>query len=126
MRAYATHPSSEKHIFHIRNLHMGHLAKAFALRDAPNSVKAAKIFKPTKQTHHSPKKQRSTKVKGEGKPAGPIKEWDRDHSGDAEKRMQAIVRAQGRLTKKGGFMVSTGASQFQVPGGADLERLINR
>ena len=125
MRAYATHPSSEKHIFHIRNLHMGHLAKAFALRDAPNSVKATNTFKSTKQTHHTPKKQRSN-VNGERKRAGLIKEWDRDHSGDAEKRMQAIVRAQGRLTKKGGFMVSTGASQFQVAGGADLERLVNR
>jgi ATP-dependent RNA helicase DDX31/DBP7 len=121
MRAYATHPSSEKHIFHIRNLHMGHLAKAFALRDAPNLVK----FKSTKQTGHSHQKKRST-VNGEGKPAGLIKEWDRDHSGDAEKRMQAIVRAQGRLTKKGGLMVSTGASQFQIPDGADLERLVNR
>jgi ATP-dependent RNA helicase DDX31/DBP7 len=125
MRAYATHPSSEKHIFHIRNLHMGHLAKSFALRDAPNSVKAANISKSAKQIHHSLKKRRSN-VNGEGKPASLIKEWDRDHSGDAEKRMQAVVRAQGRLTKKGGVMVSTGASQFQVPGGADLERLVNR
>jgi ATP-dependent RNA helicase DDX31/DBP7 len=104
---------------------MGHLAKAFALRDAPNSVRAANISKTAKQIHHSLKKRRSN-IDGEGKPAGLIKEWDRDHSGDAEKRMQAIVRAQGRLTKKGGVMVSTGASQFQVPGGADLERLVNR
>ena len=125
MRAYATHPSSEKHIFHIRNLHMGHLAKAFALRDAPNSVKASNNSKSTKQTRYSPKKQRSN-VNGKEKPVGLIKEWDRDHSGDAEKRMQAIVRAQGRLTKKGGYMVSTGASEFQVSGGADLERLVNR
>ena len=106
---------------------MGHLAKAFALRDAPNSVKAATNFKLTKQpeARHSPKKQRSN-VNGKEKPAGVIKEWDRDHSGDAEKRMQAIVRTQGRLTKKGGIMVSTGASEFQVSGGADLERLVNR
>ena len=125
MRAYATHPSSEKHIFHIRNLHMGHLAKAFALRDAPNSVKTSNNTKSTKQTRYSPKKQRSTVI-GKEKPVGLIKEWDRDHSGDAEKRMQAFVRAQGRLTKKGGYMVSTGASEFQVSGGADLERLVNR
>jgi ATP-dependent RNA helicase DDX31/DBP7 len=124
MRAYATHPSSEKHIFHIRNLHMGHLAKAFALRDAPNSVKATKDYKLTKQAH-SPKKQRSN-INGKERPAGITKEWDRDHSGDAEKRMQAIVRTQGRLTKKGGFMVSTDASEFQVSSGADLERLVNR
>jgi len=38
MRAYSTHPSNEKHIFHIRHLHIGHLAKAFALRDAPTAV----------------------------------------------------------------------------------------
>ncbi|EJU04069.1 DEAD-domain-containing protein, partial [Dacryopinax primogenitus] len=35
IRAYATHPSEEKHIFHVRNLHLGHLAKSFALREAP-------------------------------------------------------------------------------------------
>ena len=101
---------------------MGHLAKAFALRDAPNSVKATNEFKSTKQTRHSHKKHHNAKEKS----SGLTKEWDRDHSGDAEKRMQAIVRTQGRLTKKGGFMVSTGASEFQVSGGADLERLVNR
>lgn len=39
IRAYATHPTAEKHIFHIRNLHLGHLAKAFALREAPSEIK---------------------------------------------------------------------------------------
>ncbi|KAJ2162572.1 ATP-dependent RNA helicase dbp7 [Coemansia sp. RSA 552] len=38
MRAYATHTASERHIFHIRFLHFGHLAKAFALRETPNQV----------------------------------------------------------------------------------------
>lgn len=38
MRAYATHPSNEKHIFHVRHLHIGHLAKAFALREAPKTI----------------------------------------------------------------------------------------
>ena len=41
VRAYATHPSDEKHMFHIRHLHLGHLAKAFALREAPASMKSA-------------------------------------------------------------------------------------
>ena len=35
IRAYATHPASEKHIFHVRRLHLGHVAKSFALREAP-------------------------------------------------------------------------------------------
>ncbi|KAG1811900.1 uncharacterized protein BJ212DRAFT_1244991, partial [Suillus subaureus] len=40
MRAYATHPSNEKHVFHVRHLliHIGHLAKAFVLREAPKMI----------------------------------------------------------------------------------------
>ncbi|GAA6061875.1 hypothetical protein JCM10212_000516 [Sporobolomyces blumeae] len=35
IRAYATHPSSEKHIFNTKALHLGHLAKSFGMREAP-------------------------------------------------------------------------------------------
>ncbi|KAJ3411795.1 ATP-dependent RNA helicase dbp7 [Chytridiales sp. JEL 0842] len=35
VRAYATHIAAERHIFHIKNLHLGHIAKSFALREAP-------------------------------------------------------------------------------------------
>ena len=52
-----------------------------------------------------------------------MKDWEQ-HDGDAEKRMKAIVRAQGRLTKKGGVMISSGASEFQIPGGTALEKLV--
>ncbi|KAL0074441.1 P-loop containing nucleoside triphosphate hydrolase protein [Phycomyces blakesleeanus] len=38
VRAYATHSATEKHIFHIKNLHLGHLAKSFALREAPSNL----------------------------------------------------------------------------------------
>lgn len=38
VRAYATHPSNEKEIFHVKNLHLGHLAKAFGLREAPAGI----------------------------------------------------------------------------------------
>src|SRR5262249_8928063 len=41
VRAYATHPAAEKHIFHVKRLHLGHLAKAFALREAPSNMHAA-------------------------------------------------------------------------------------
>lgn len=40
VRAYATHVASEKSIFKIRKLHLGHVAKAFGLRDAPASIAA--------------------------------------------------------------------------------------
>jgi ATP-dependent RNA helicase DDX31/DBP7 len=38
IRAYATHPSEEKQFFHVKNLHLGHLAKAFGLREAPAGI----------------------------------------------------------------------------------------
>lgn len=130
MRAYATHPSSEKHIFHIRHLHIGHLAKAFALREAPKTVTSGaggggnagrKAFTPQKERKPSAK-TRDGLEPTTGK--RPRKEWEADHSGEAEKRMQDIVRAQGRLTKKGGVMMSSGASEFQIAGGYDLEKLV--
>lgn len=99
---------------------MGHLAKAFALRDAPKAVKVAH--------GNSTKKHPKVKAHRESnkeKPAG-SKEWERDHSGDAERRMQAVVRAQGRLTKQGGVMASMGASEFQVSGIAELERMLGK
>ncbi|XP_073909032.1 ATP-dependent DNA helicase DDX31 isoform X3 [Castor canadensis] len=38
IRAYATYPRELKHIFHVRSLHLGHVAKSFGLRDAPRNL----------------------------------------------------------------------------------------
>ncbi|XP_061115866.1 probable ATP-dependent RNA helicase DDX31 [Conger conger] len=38
LRAYTTYPTSVKHVFHIRHLHLGHAAKSFGLRDAPQGL----------------------------------------------------------------------------------------
>ncbi|KAI5806804.1 ATP-dependent RNA helicase-like protein dbp7 [Peziza echinospora] len=38
IRAYTTHPTSEKSIFPLPQLHVGHLAKAFGLRDKPGDI----------------------------------------------------------------------------------------
>ncbi|XP_062272888.1 probable ATP-dependent RNA helicase DDX31, partial [Scomber scombrus] len=38
LRAYTAYPSQLKHIFHIRSLHLGHTAKSFGLRDAPQGL----------------------------------------------------------------------------------------
>ncbi|KAF8348304.1 DEAD-domain-containing protein [Amanita rubescens] len=97
MRAYATHPSDEKHIFHIKHLHLGHLAKAFALRDAPTLVGSAKA---------------KTNQKAEKK----MGKRPQDDNRQTEKRMQEVVRAQGRLTKRGGQLIRSGVSEFQIAG----------
>lgn len=41
LRAYTTYPAHLKHVFHIRSLHLGHTAKSFGLRDAPQGLSAA-------------------------------------------------------------------------------------
>ncbi|KAF9062426.1 P-loop containing nucleoside triphosphate hydrolase protein [Rhodocollybia butyracea] len=121
MRAYATHPSDEKHIFHIRHLHLGHLAKAFALRETPKvatgaSAKQQKPKQPTRMKDGD-KKNRASNVKDE--------KWEISHSGDAERRMRDAVRAQGRQLKKGGVMgIYDGTSEFQIAGGYDLEKMV--
>lgn len=44
-------------------------------------------------------------------------------TGDAEVRMKEVVRAQGRLLKKGGKMKSSGTDEFQIASGTVLEKL---
>jgi len=128
LRAYATHPANEKHIFHIRHLHLGHLAKAFALREAPKSITGAVTT--TQKTQKNKKKRdlyppgTKTKTKVAKSEQQRHAEWENDHFGDSEKRMQAVVRAQGRLTKKGGVMMSSGTSEFQIAGGDALVKLV--
>lgn len=41
VRSYTTYPSSLKHVFHLRSLHLGHAAKSFGLRDAPKNLTQA-------------------------------------------------------------------------------------
>ena len=63
VRAYATHSAEEKQYFNVRALHLGHLAKAFALREAPralgakSSVIAAAATATTKETTNVVKKR---------------------------------------------------------------------
>ncbi|TFY83549.1 hypothetical protein EWM64_g469 [Hericium alpestre] len=133
MRAYATHPSDEKHIFHIRHLHIGHLAKAFALREAPSAVGSAGNKVGAKSKSKMPGSRRvkdaatgKAKKSASGKIRGLGYDVSEGHDGDAERRMQAAVRAQGKTSKKGGVMMSSGTAEFQVASTDALERLVNR
>ncbi|CED83423.1 dead-domain-containing protein [Phaffia rhodozyma] len=110
VRSYSTHPSEEKRFFHLKNLHLGHLAKAFALRDAPSSLPGSSAAKKTAV-----------------RPAG--SKWDRDDDegkGDAEKRMQEAVRRQGRLTKSGGVLGVVGTGDYQIADVGALEKFAKR
>lgn len=128
LRAYATHPADEKHMFHVRHLHIGHLAKAFALREAPSDI----VYK---GGSGATKTKKGLIRRGKGKPdATPSKPKARSHPFDlevehdmsAEKRMEHIVRKQGRLVKKGGVLIASGTDEFQIAGGYDLEKLMSQ
>ncbi|KAI0318325.1 P-loop containing nucleoside triphosphate hydrolase protein [Amylostereum chailletii] len=121
MRAYATHPSDEKHIFHIRHLHIGHLAKAFALREAPSNLKS---FAAKGKSKTSASKRPPAATKDKQKSRGP-KEDDSDDP-ETERRMRVAVRSQGRLSKKGGVMMNSGISEFQIASTDALEKMVNR
>lgn len=45
IRAYATYPRELKPIFHVRSLHLGHVAKSFGLRDAPRNLSVLGVKK---------------------------------------------------------------------------------
>ena len=105
-------------MFHVRNLHIGHLAKAFALRDAPKAVSGG----------GGSKRKETKRNQANGKERGTNRG---DHSKvqfvfDAEKRMQDVVRSQGRLTRKGGVMADFGTSDYQIAGGYDLEKMVQK
>lgn len=119
MRAYATHPSDEKHIFQIRNLHLGHLAKAFALRDAPGVVSQKGNLSDTKNSKASTKRKIA---KGSAILKGRLRH-EIEHDTSAERRMQEVVRRQGRLVKKGGVLMTSGTDEFQIGGGYSLDGL---
>lgn len=38
VRAYATHVKDERHVFDIQQLHLGHIAKSYGLREAPGGI----------------------------------------------------------------------------------------
>lgn len=45
VRAYAAYAKDVKHIFVVKGLHLGHVAKSFALRSAPTAVKVGGAVK---------------------------------------------------------------------------------
>jgi ATP-dependent RNA helicase DDX31/DBP7 len=62
IRAYATHVAAERQYFNIKGLHLGHLAKAFALRDRPGNINIPGM-RPGKDTGKGEKSRRIISAK---------------------------------------------------------------
>ena len=87
VRAYATHPIEERKFFHVKLLHLGHLAKSFALRETPTTAS-------------------STKHEAHSKDAAKIQA--------TEQKMQESVRKIGKITKRQGELGGNDANEFQT------------
>uniref|UniRef100_A0A8C3KZJ0 ATP-dependent RNA helicase n=1 Tax=Chrysolophus pictus TaxID=9089 RepID=A0A8C3KZJ0_CHRPC len=59
--AYTAYPRSLKHIFHIKSIHLGHVAKSFGLRDAPQNLTTFPTANSKKKT--KPRAKRSDLLK---------------------------------------------------------------
>jgi len=90
IRAYATHPSDEKHLFHVRNLHLGHLAKSFALRDAPSNMNGAGFG-----------------GAGAGVGKGTKREKREKAGADVNEKMRLAIRKQARASAGGEFQIAS-------------------
>jgi ATP-dependent RNA helicase DDX31/DBP7 len=110
IRAYATHVSTERSIFNIKTLHLGHLAKAFALRDKPGSIKVPGL-RPGKEDGKKSKDSRhKSNVKGAKTSGAKSSAFDGDDAPaqtDAEEAAKIM-----RIKTKA--MMGGGASEFNL------------
>jgi ATP-dependent RNA helicase DDX31/DBP7 len=101
------------------------------LREAPSAVSnrsaKAKNASKGKSTIRVTRKIKVNKRPGQG--SGPKsvkeKEWKEDRDLETEKRMEAAVRAQGRLSKRKGVLKASGTDEFQIASMDALEKLVN-
>jgi len=109
VRAYATHVAAERHIFDMKQLHLGHLCKAFGLRDKPGSINVPGM------------RQNAGKVKSDRQKAGGGKSGSRDGS-SYQKGMGAMdvaedgdaEQARRMMRMKAKMLSRAGASEFNL------------
>lgn len=71
VRAYATHVAREREIFDVKGLHLGHLAKAFALRDRPGNMGRGSTVD-GKGLRRSQAKKKTTIISDKGESRGKV------------------------------------------------------
>lgn len=95
IRAYATHVKEEREVFNFSELHLGHMAKSFGLREAPGGIGAGV----QKRTHRPGVGKNSSSSNNGG--AGTKRGADMDDEGGnvdeeaARRKMMAMVRKMG-------------------------------
>jgi ATP-dependent RNA helicase DDX31/DBP7 len=109
IRAYATHTASERKYFDIKELHLGHLCKAFGLRDTPSGMGVGRGKGATKGGRRT---ATSGDVSGVGEKRKRGNDERADETGDvgeAARKMREKVRMNRKMMMGGG-----GAGEFNI------------
>lgn len=114
VRAYATHTAAERKYFDIKDLHLGHLAKAFGLRDAPAKMNVAGLRGKDKNTTNGGRSRPTKTINGgEGQAEQGVKRKaipQADQVEDPEvaaEKMRAMIRDRKK-------MMGGGADEFNI------------
>ncbi|KAI9928369.1 hypothetical protein ASPWEDRAFT_38800 [Aspergillus wentii DTO 134E9] len=104
IRAYATHIANERNMFNIKELHLGHLAKSFALRDRPGKINVPGL-RPGKEDTKKDFKAGRGSAAGSKRKAG-------DDGDDAPRSHENFTAAQKMRAKMKEHMA--GANEFNL------------
>ncbi|EFW14210.1 ATP-dependent RNA helicase dbp7 [Coccidioides posadasii str. Silveira] len=102
IRAYATHIAAERHMFNIKDLHLGHLAKSFALRDRPAKINVPGLRPGNEDTKKSFKADRKL-ASGERRKMSAREDISTTDAAEARKKMQQKLKEH-----------MAGASEFNI------------
>lgn len=119
IRAYATHVAAERSIFDMKELHLGHLAKAFGLRDKPGSIKVPGL-RPKAMTHADRsvamrKAKRGDNTDRDGNEKAPEGEYARKKKKEERDRPKDVDKDDAARRMKKKMMEHMGAaSEFNI------------
>lgn len=105
VRAYATHVAAERGYFDIKQLHLGHLAKAFALRERPSGMKVPGLRTGVGRESTKPAKIRGAGAGGARSTAGGKADLELPEKNDSEEaaKMRKAVRAKEKFMRAAGM-----------------------
>lgn len=96
-RAYATHAREVRYFFHVRNLHLGHVARSFVLGDKPAEIsKLIAEMKEAKNREEAEKEVKIHETKRKGDVAKAIAEGERQPYNDQTTALARRRREKGR------------------------------
>ena len=109
VRAYATHVASERKYFDIKELHLGHLAKAFGLREAPKRMNVQGMRGDTRAMGKGGRGRDRKEGVGGNRGAERSGEGEGFGADDSAKKMREMVRKQKKM-----MMGAAGADEFNI------------